>query len=253
MISFLQNEKLKKIKLFAILFFGTNVLLYHSRTMSFIFIFMNLFVIIFYFKRVVIQKRLLLYSLLLPILLNFSYNLLLNNAQKSPSYLNHGGTEPSELLKVFSSSIIRDQTDFNLDTKTDESMNKYSSGRFENWNVAVNIISQNPIVGYGPQSDRIYINQSIHNSILYSILSGGLISGISLILIYLYTIYLLVNFYFINFKKFEGLTEIHISAGILIMIGLRSILETSIAVFSIDYLLFIISFAILNYSLSKKN
>ena len=35
------------------------------------------------------------------------------------------------------------------------------------------------------------------------------------------------------------------------MIGLRSVLETSIAVFSIDYILFIISFVILNYSLSK--
>ena len=86
---------------------------------------------------------------------------------------------------------------------------------------------------------------------LYSILSGGLIAGISLILVYLYTVYLLVNFYFFNFKKFNEITEIHISAGILIIVMLRSILETSFAVFSIDYLMFVISFVILNYSLSK--
>ena len=47
------------------------------------------------------------------------------------------------------------------------------------------------------------------------------------------------------------MTETHISAGILIIIILRSILETSFAIFSIDYLLFIISFVILNYSSSK--
>ena len=49
LISFLQSERFKNLKLLGILFFLTNVLLYHSRTMSFIFLFINLFVIIFYF------------------------------------------------------------------------------------------------------------------------------------------------------------------------------------------------------------
>ena len=51
LISFLQSERFKNLKLLGILFFATNVLLYHSRTMSFIFLFINLFVIIFYFKK----------------------------------------------------------------------------------------------------------------------------------------------------------------------------------------------------------
>ena len=210
--------------------------------MSFIFLFINLFVIIFYFKKILLNKKIILFSIFLPVLLNFSYNIVLNSLQKSPIYLNHG----NNYMKVFSSSIIRDQTDTEI-----HNANMFSSGRFENWKSAINIISKKPIIGYGAQSDRIYIKQSIHNSILYTTLSGGLISGISLVLIYLYTVYLLFNFYFFNFKKFNGKTEIHASAGILIMIGLRSVLETSIAVFSIDYILFIISFVILNYSLSK--
>ena len=78
----------------------------------------------------------------------------------------------------------------------------FSSGRFENWKSAINIISKKPIIGYGAQSDRIYIKQSIHNSILYTTLSGGLISGISLVLIYLYTVYLLFNFFiFLTLKS----------------------------------------------------
>ena len=183
---------------------------------------------------------------MLPILINFSYNLLLNNFEKSKEYLNHNG-----YLKVLSSSIIRDQKDYHQSLSNLEKLDRYTSGRFQNWRLAVNIISKNPIIGYGAQSDRIYVKQSIHNSLLYTILSGGLISGICLILIYLYTIYLLLNFYFFNFRKFNGMTETHISAGILIIIILRSILETSFAIFSIDYLLFIISFVILNYSSSK--
>ena len=245
-ISFLQNEKFEKLKLIAILFFATNVLLYNSRTMSFIFIFMNLLVFIIYNKKLLTKKKLVLYSLLLPILINFSYNLLLNNFEKSKEYLNHNG-----YLKVLSSSIIRDQKDYHQSLSNLEKLDRYTSGRFQNWRLAVNIISKNPIIGYGAQSDRIYVKQSIHNSLLYTILSGGLISGICLILIYLYTIYLLLNFYFFNFRKFNGMTETHISAGILIIIILRSILETSFAIFSIDYLLFIISFVILNYSSSK--
>ena len=245
-ISFLQSERHAKLKLIAIVFFATNVLLYNSRTMSFIFIFMNLFIIIFYFKKIIINKKLILFSFLLPILINFTYNVIVNKTDKSKLYLSHSG-----YLTVFKSSLIRDQKDFHKFTSTQKKIDRYTSGRLENWKSAIKIISKNPIKGYGAQSDRIYIKQSIHNSMLYSILSGGLIAGISLILVYLYTVYLLVNFYFFNFKKFNEITEIHISAGILIIVMLRSILETSFAVFSIDYLMFVISFVILNYSLSK--
>ena len=66
--------------------------------------------------------------------------------------------------------------------------------RFDNWNKAINIIKK-LFKGYGAQADRILIGQSIHNSFLYSTLSGGLLSGLSIIFIYISSIILLIKFY----------------------------------------------------------
>ena len=100
---------------------------------------------------------------------------------------------------------------------------------------------ENYFKGFGAQSDRIFINQSIHNSLIYSLLSGGIISFLALMVIYLLTLILLIKLYF--FKKEDELkTEEKIAIAIIIILNLRSILETSIAIYSIDYLVYIICY-----------
>ena len=162
-------------------------------------------------------------------------------------------SELNTVLGTFKSSIIRDQPTWDQSMTQKQKIHRFSSGRFTDWENAFNLIKKNPIIGYGAQSDRLILKQSIHNSFLYSTLSGGIIAGISLILLYLYSIKILINFYFNrkNFYKHNNILDF--CAVILIVIYLRSILETSFGVFSIDYLLYIISFLTLEKASSAKN
>jgi len=121
----------------------------------------------------------------------------------------------------------------------------FSSSRFDNWTKVINIIKKNYLKGYGAQADRILIEQSVHNSILYSTLSGGLLSGLSIIFIYISSILLLIKFYLSGAYKLCKSTLEHFASSVLIIICLRSVLETSFAVFSIDFLVFIIAFLFL--------
>ena len=103
------------------------------------------------------------------------------------------------------------------------------------------------------QADRIYINESVHNAVLYASLSGGIISGILILIIYLISLYIFIRLFF--FQKIQNTKNIflHISVFIIIIFNLRSILETSFAVFSIDFIIFISAFSIIEYNLNKKN
>tara|TARA_Y100000768_G_C23690824_1_gene546793 strand:- start:27 stop:530 length:504 start_codon:yes stop_codon:yes gene_type:complete len=147
----------------------------------------------------------------------------------------------TEIVDISKNSIIR---------KTNNE--GFSSGRFENWNTAYNIIRNNPLKGYGAQADRIYINQSIHNAFLYSTLSGGLVSGILIILLYIYSLYLLILLFFRNEVQFNEDYILNFSGYIIIILSLRSILESSFAIFSIDYLVYIISLLVLKNNLKEK-
>ena len=134
----------------------------------------------------------------------------------------------SDLNKLIKSSIIREQN-----------QNNFTSGRFDNWKKSIEIIKSNIFIGYGAQSDRLYINQSIHNASLYSYLAGGIIGFILLIIIYLRTLFFLIT---LLFQKNINSFEISFNISIIIILNLRSILETSFAVFSIDYLAYIIAY-----------
>ena len=107
------------------------------------------------------------------------------------------------------------------------------------------------MIGYGAQADRILINQSIHNAVLYSSLSGSLLAGLLIIFIYVYVSILLLKFYFTGAYKLCNSSLVHFAASILIIICLRSILETSFAIFSIDFLVFIIGFLFFKESLKN--
>lgn len=242
-LHYFYSNKFKKLNLFIILFFATSCLIYHSRTISFTFYILNVVLIIFYLRFFISTKKLILFTCIFPILINFGYNLLLNKNPNSPLYLKH-----DKNIEIFVNSLIRNQSNY-----SNHSINTISSGRLGDWKKSIKIIKQKPLKGFGAQADRILIKQSVHNAILYATLSGGLIAGLSLIGIFLITIFLLIKFYFFNFKNFNNNIEVHLSSGILIILGLRSVLESGIAVFSVDYLLFIISFIILKNSLLKAN
>lgn len=223
--------------LFSISIFGFFVLIFQSRTMSFIFFFMILFHMVFNFKDFFFNKKIFIFALIIPILSVWAYQIEMKHLQK--------GGKGSSLTYILKDTLIRDQISEKKNVYSDKKykykINRFSSGRFENWQIANEIMRENYFKGFGAQSDRIFINQSIHNSLIYSLLSGGIISFLALMVIYLLTLILLIKLYF--FKKEDELkTEEKIAIAVIIILNLRSILETSIAIYSIDYLVYIICY-----------
>ena len=239
-ISYICTNKVKEYKsLFLIFFFASFTLLFQSRTTSFIFIIINIFLIIFYFNRYFFDKRLIFFAIFLPFILNLSYSIYYFNYFKPNLKLN--------IFALAKDSLIRDHV-----YKEELDIYSYSSGRFENWKSALIIINKNPLKGYGAQADRILVKQSIHNAFLYAFLAGGIVAGFITMLIYFYSIWLLLKVYFINRIKFQNNIEINICALLIIILNLRSLLETSFAIFSVDFLIYILAILILNDHLIKK-
>lgn len=235
-----ENIKKKYLLLFSATFFATCVLIFQSRAVTFIYLTLNILFIIFYYKKFFENKMLILFLLIFPIVFNGIYFTSISLV-KGDRFVGDTKVEysfsASDLNKLIKSSIIREQN-----------QNNFTSGRFDNWKKSIEIIKSNIFIGYGAQSDRLYIKQSIHNASLYSYLAGGIIGFILLIIIYLRTLFFLIT---LLFQKNINSFEISFNISIIIILNLRSILETSFAVFSIDYLAYIIAYFILKDKVTK--
>ena len=122
-----------------------------------------------------------------------------------------------------------------------------SSGRFQDWKqILKKTNNKNIFYGFGPQGDRYIINQSASNGLLYAYACSGLIGltffSIFSILVCLRTIKLILY----NLK--DNLKNV-LYCLILVLLTLRSILETSYAVYSIDLIVFV---TVLIFILDKK-
>jgi len=242
---FLINYKDKKNKLFLsfIGFFALTTIVPQSRTVSFIFLSINFLIIFFYYKEIIKNKIIILFVLIAPLAINFSYDLFqkVNYKNEEKIIVNFKKLTSKDVLRSAKNSVLRQQNYDNL--------NNYTSGRLENWKTTLNKIKTNPIKGYGSQADRIYINQSMHNAFLYSWLSGGILGAVFILGCYLKGLNFFVKFFLSkNLRK-----NLFYSASlfILIIIYMRSLLETSFAIYSIDYLIFIVSIYYLKYSVKE--
>ncbi len=127
----------------------------------------------------------------------------------------------------------------------------YSSGRFNDWKEILSKIDKSIVYGYGAQGDRFLINQTASNGIIYSISSSGILGTISFIFFSIFSIWIVSKKLFENYKS--RISIVNYSSIIVILILLRSLLESSYAVFSID-LIVIYTFAnYLNKFYSKNN
>ena len=126
----------------------------------------------------------------------------------------------------------------------DQVQNIISSGRFSLWEKAFIYIKKRPFLGYGSMSDRHIINEKrlknqslvnpVSNAFLYSLISGGLV-----------TLFLFIFFWIsilkknLNLFKLNNITNynIKVSTIIIFIIGLRCIVENSIMLFGVDYIL----------------
>lgn len=121
------------------------------------------------------------------------------------------------------------------------------SGRVEDWK---EILSKNKrlLFGYGVQGDRALINQTASNSLLYAFASGGIFS-----LFFMFA-FSLTSFYYsvVNLQRVHKILWYQVLSAYLIGVFLlRSIIETSYGVFGFDLIIFVLCSLTLEYSIKK--
>lgn len=139
--------------------------------------------------------------------------------------------------------------------------NKTSSGRIELWNEVLNKYDKKRFFGYGPQADRNLIGRelerkysnNVSNAYLYAFACGGYLAIIIFLMI---NIQIIISLYKAIFIKGLFLNKHNIEtkfcATLLFYFLIRSFIENSYALFSIDFLLVIISMSIINEFVNKK-
>ena len=140
---------------------------------------------------------------------------------------------------------------------------KTSSGRIELWSAGIKEFNKKNIFGYGPQADRLILTNldkkknisnkygnNVSNGLVYTFLSGGYLSALLFIILYLKIIF----FVFQYIKNFRLRTHLpaELSFIYLIFFSIRSLIENSYAVWGIDQMFVLISMGILNYKLSNE-
>ena len=119
-----------------------------------------------------------------------------------------------------------------------------TSGRLEDWKIILSYLSlENINFGFGAQADRYLINQSASNGLIYALSSSGIFGLTFFILFSIFTSFHLIKVMLLSYRK--KLSN-YIYSIIIFVILLRSILETSYAVFSIDYIVLITVLGIIN-------
>ena len=141
-----------------------------------------------------------------------------------------------------------------------------TSGRTELWKKSFQKFNKNKIFGYGPQADRFLLNDvsnkygnNVSNTIIYALLSGGYFSLMTMILIFVYTLSLVYKFItnnnILTKKIILSRNDIFVILALsyIIFFGLRSFFENSFGLFSIDYMIVILSLFTIESKILNKN
>lgn len=224
---------------------ATLILLFQSRTTLFLliifiiinFIFEKKFSIYNFFKH-------LIFYVLFPIIILYS-TLYLKNIIHTNFYSNTNNLskdlQNNELSNLKKFLLLNKNFQRPVDPDT------FSSGRVHDWNSIIKKIDESMLYGYGSQGDRYLINQTASNGLIYAISSSGIIGLVFFILFSLYFLFIILR----NFtsKNISDLKQNNLCSLLVLLILMRSILESSYAVFGID---FIVIFTFINF-LNKLN
>ena len=117
-----------------------------------------------------------------------------------------------------------------------------TSGRVNDWKRIISNYDYNKYLffGYGAQGDRFLINQSASNAILYALTSGGFVGMIFFLLFSIIAFFQLFKYVFLNSEKN---IICHFSTSIILIFLIRSLAESSYALFGVDLILFYTCFA----------
>ncbi len=139
----------------------------------------------------------------------------------------------------------------------------FTSGRTDIWAKSINIFisKKKYIFGLGSQADRIYLtsekdvwSNNSSNIIIYSLLSGGIISVILLFLFNYIILTRIYKYFFSRLRKANlNYNLINFSIFTYLFLLLRSFVENSFGLFSIDFLIYSLSCLIILKNINNKN
>ena len=210
---------------------STIVLLFQSRTTI-------VLLIIYILINYIYEKKFSLKETLKYFGLYFIVPIIFLNAIITSKYLIYNYENINFKNNSISKNLKQITTDFKrpIDPKT------YSSGRVNDWKDILSKIDRSIIYGYGAQSDRFLINQTASNGLIYAIASSGILGIINFVSFSLLSLWIVIKNLLKNFKLREQID--YLSSVIVLLILFRSILESSYAVFSVD---FIVIYTFINY------
>ena len=165
---------------------------------------------------------------------------------KDGSTLSEDGSALKKIIPDIAFNFLCDVAKCN--DKSQRMLNKdkllTTSGRIDDWKDLINQFYNKGnylIFGYGAQGDRYLINQTASNGILYALSSSGVV-GLLFFLIFSIAAGLHILKYFFKNRKNNPIN--HLSIFILLIIGVRSLIESSYALFGVDFILFYMSYAL---------
>ena len=112
------------------------------------------------------------------------------------------------------------------------------TGRTIVWEDGFELIKDRPLLGYGFHADRLVLREHMHNTYLHGILQTGMIGAIPLFLGLVLTWML----FYKAVRKLSRLTVAHrhsliLVGGMLALFSVRTIPESTGAIFGVDWLL----------------
>ena len=136
-----------------------------------------------------------------------------------------------------------------------------SSGRINLWNEIIEKYDKKKIFGYGTQADRFLISKklgqqygnNVSNGFLYAFACGGYFALIIYVIINLKILtFIYKSIFYKKIFQIKNLFAEKLATIYLTFFGIRNLFENSYALFSIDFLITLISFVIMKNYLEKK-
>jgi len=230
-----------------IIFIGSLIWSFQTRTTLLTKIIID--ILLLYFLQIKIKNKIIIFLILtfFPIILHNSI-ILLKNKESKDLFLSE--------LNLLHKKIYTNNNEINLNNnliiKKNRIFNEGTSGRTEIWSAIIKKSKDSLLFGHGSQADRWYIKRddSFYNNassaFFYALICGG-VSGVLIYILIFYNSLKLAFYIFVKnkffFKKNNLLTIS--SFFILIALLLRSLVENSFMLFSVDNIFFLTCYYIL--------
>ena len=231
-----------------IIFTGSLIWSFQSRTTLLTKIIIDILLI--YFLQIKIKNKIIIFLILtfFPIILHNSI-ILLKNKESRDLFL---GEVNLINKKIFSKNNNDINLNNNLIIKKNRIFNEGTSGRTEIWKIIIKKSKDSFFFGHGSQADRWYINRhdSFYNNassaFFYALICGGVSGALIYILIFYKSLKLAFFIFLENKFFFKNNNLLTISSFfILIALLLRSLVENSFMLFSVDNIFFLTCYYIL--------